>query len=331
MSESIYIFTSGELKRKHNTIYFETSDGQKKYLPIENVRDLHIFGEVTLNKEILEYLSQKEIILHFYNYYEYYVGSFYPREHYNSGYMILKQAEYYLDQEKRLELAKSFVKGAIDNIRRVLSYYTNRGKDLLKSKIQSIEELAEGLEDCEKVDEIMGIEGNIRDIYYSCFNEITENEDFFIEERTKRPPSNYMNALISFGNSLLYTAILSEIYKTHLDPRIGYLHATNFRRFSLNLDIAEIFKSIIVDRIIFSLVNKKEITPKDFDEKLEGVYLKEKGMKLFVQNFEEKMKTTIQYKDLGKISYRRLIRLELYKLEKHLLGEEKYSPYISPW
>jgi CRISPR-associated protein Cas1 len=331
MSESIYIFTSGELKRKHNTIYFETSDGQKKYLPIENVRDLHIFGEVTLNKEILEYLSQKEIILHFYNYYEYYVGSFYPREHYNSGYMILKQAEYYLDQEKRLELAKSFVKGAIDNIRKVLSYYTNRGKDLLKSKIQSIEDLAEGLEDCEKVDEIMGIEGNIRDIYYSCFNEITENEDFFIEERTKRPPSNYMNALISFGNSLLYTAILSEIYKTHLDPRIGYLHATNFRRFSLNLDIAEIFKPIIVDRIIFSLVNKKEITPKDFDEKLEGVYLKEKGMKLFVQNFEEKMKTTIQYKDLGKISYRRLIRLELYKLEKHLLGEEKYSPYISPW
>ena len=331
MSESIYIFTSGELKRKHNTIYFETSDGQKKYLPIENVRDLHIFGEVSLNKEILEYLSQKEIILHFYNYYEYYVGSFYPREHYNSGYMILKQAEYYLDQEKRLELAKSFVKGAIDNIRKVLSYYTNRGKDLLKSKIQSIEDLAEGLEDCEKVDEIMGIEGNIRDIYYSCFNEITENEDFFIEERTKRPPSNYMNALISFGNSLLYTAILSEIYKTHLDPRIGYLHATNFRRFSLNLDIAEIFKPIIVDRIIFSLVNKKEITPKDFDEKLEGVYLKEKGMKLFVQNFEEKMKTTIQYKDLGKISYRRLIRLELYKLEKHLLGEEKYSPYISPW
>jgi CRISPR-associated protein Cas1 len=331
MSESIYIFTSGELKRKHNTIYFETSDGQKKYLPIENVRDLHIFGEVTLNKEILEYLSQKEIILHFYNYYEYYVGSFYPREHYNSGYMILKQAEYYLDQEKRLELAKSFVKGAIDNIRKVLSYYTNRGKDLLKSKIQSIEDLAEGLEDCEKVDEIMGIEGNIRDIYYSCFNEITENEDFFIEERTKRPPSNYMNALISFGNSLLYTAILSEIYKTHLDPRIGYLHATNFRRFSLNLDIAEIFKPIIVDRIIFSLVNKKEITPKDFDEKLEGVYLKEKGMKIFVQNFEEKMKTTIQYKDLGKISYRRLIRLELYKLEKHLLGEEKYSPYISPW
>jgi CRISPR-associated protein Cas1 len=331
MSESIYIFTSGELKRKHNTIYFETSDGQKKYLPIENVRDLHIFGEVTLNKEILEYLSQKEIILHFYNYYEYYVGSFYPREHYNSGYMILKQAEYYLDQEKRLELAKSFVKGAIDNIRKVLSYYTNRGKDLLKSKIQSIEDLAEGLEDCKKVDEIMGIEGNIRDIYYSCFNEITENEDFFIEERTKRPPSNYMNALISFGNSLLYTAILSEIYKTHLDPRIGYLHATNFRRFSLNLDIAEIFKPIIVDRIIFSLVNKKEITPKDFDEKLEGVYLKEKGMKLFVQNFEEKMKTTIQYKDLGKVSYRRLTRLELYKLEKHLLGEEKYSPYISPW
>lgn len=331
MSESIYIFSSGDLKRKHNTVLFETSDGQKKYLPIENIRDIHFFGEITLNKEFLEFISQKEIILHFYNYYEYYVGSFYPREHYNSGFMVLKQAEHYLDNEKRLKIAKKIVKGASGNIKRVINYYLNREKKELKDYLERIQELEEKIDITNNVDGLMGIEGNIRDIYYSCFNIITEKEEFFIDERTKRPPSNYMNALISFGNSLLYTAILSEIYKTHLDPRIGYLHTTNFRRFTLNLDVAEIFKPIIVDRIIFSLVNKGEITPKDFEEKLEGVYMNEKGMKTFVQNFEERMKTTIQYKNLGKVSYRRLIRLELYKLEKHLIGEEEYEPYISSW
>lgn len=331
MSESIYIFTSGELKRKHNTVFFETSDGQKKYLPIENVRELHLFGEVTLNKEFLEFISQKEIILHFYNYYEYYVGSFYPREHYNSGYMILKQAEHYLDYSRRIKIAKKFVIGAVENIKKVLNYYITRGKENLKESLEKINNLANSIDQEDEVEALMGIEGNIRDIYYSCFNSIVEKEEFFIDERTKRPPSNYMNALISFGNSLLYTAILSEIYKTHLDPRIGYLHTTNFRRFTLNLDIAEIFKPIIVDRIIFSMVNKNEIGPKDFEEKLEGVYLKEKGMKTFIQNFEEKMKTTIQYKNIGKVSYRRLLRIELYKLEKHLIGEEEYQPYISPW
>jgi CRISPR-associated protein Cas1 len=127
MSKSIYVFSSGKLERKHNTIYFEDSEGKRKYIPIENTRELHIFGEVSLNKKILEYLSQKEILLHFYNYYGYYSGSFYPREHYNSGYLILKQAEHYLDEEKRLILAKSFVRGALQNMEKVLKYYGNRG------------------------------------------------------------------------------------------------------------------------------------------------------------------------------------------------------------
>jgi len=123
-------FSNGELKRKENTIYFEGENNTKKFIPVENTSELHIFGEVTLNKEVLEFLSQNEIILHFYNYYGYYVGSYYPREHYNSGFMILKQAECYLDREKRLELARKFVIGAVQNIEKVLNYYNSRGVNL---------------------------------------------------------------------------------------------------------------------------------------------------------------------------------------------------------
>ena len=87
----------------------------------------------------------------------------------------------------------------------------------------------------------MAIEGNIRDIYYDGFDKIINDELFEFKRRTKRPPLNRLNSLISFGNSLLYTCVLREIYKTHLDPRIGYLHTTNNRRFTLNLDVAENF------------------------------------------------------------------------------------------
>lgn len=122
---------------------------------------------------------------------------------------------------------------------------------------------------------------------------------------------------------------LSEIYKTYLDPRIGYLHSTNFRRFSLNLDIAEIFKPIIVDRLIFSLVNKKMLTKKHFEKLTDGILLSEEGRKVFISELDKKMQTTVQHRHLGKsVSYRRLIRLEL---QKHLLGEKPYESYTAKW
>jgi len=331
MKGNIFVFTNGELKRKQNTIYFESSNGIKKFLPIENVNEINIFGEVSFNKEILEFLSQNEIILHFYNYYGYYVGSFYPREHYNSGYMILKQAEHYLDYNKRLKLAKKFIFGSISNIEKVLNYYKSREiyLDDIIEKIQSLKEL---LNIQNQIESLMAIEGNIREVYYNSFDRIVDDENFSMDERSKRPPKNRMNAMISFGNSLLYTTILSEIYKTHLDPRIGFLHSTNFRRFTLNLDVAEIFKPIIVDRVIFYLLNKQMIKPNDFDQKLGGLYLKETGRKTFVEKFEERLNTTIKHRKIGKdVSYRRLLRLELYKIEKYLLSEEEYKPFVSEW
>jgi CRISPR-associated protein Cas1 len=178
----------------------------------------------------------------------------------------------------------------------------------------------------------MAIEGNIREEYYYAFNRIICDDDFVYDKRSKRPPETRLNALISFGNSLLYVVVLSEIYKTHLDPRIGFLHATNFRRFTLNLDIAEVFKPVIVDRVIFQLLNKKMIGTKHFEKELGGVYLNREGRDIFVREFDAKLRTVIKHREIGRsVSYRRLIRLELYKLEKHLMGEKEYEPFVSRW
>lgn len=330
MKKTLYIFNDGEIKRKDNTIYFET-DKNKRYIPIEDISDIFVFGELTLNKSFLTYISQKEILMHFFNYYGYYSGTYYPREHLNSGYMILMQAEHYLDENKRMIIASKFVDGSSQNMLNVIRYYKNRGKDLEDIE-NAIVSLQEKIPDCEDTNHLMAIEGNMRDMYYKAFDEIIDDEDFTFEKRTRRPPKNELNALISFGNSLLYVLVLSEIYKTHIDPRIGYLHTTNFRRFTLNLDVAEIFKPIIIDRIIFTLIRKNMITKDDFEPDMGGILLKEKGKKTFVEQFDKKLVSTIKHKELGRnVSYRRLIRMELYKLEKHLIGEEKYEPYVSRW
>jgi CRISPR-associated protein Cas1 len=325
-----YVLNNGEIKRKDNTLYFDSEQG-KVFIPVEDTHELMLFGEVTLNKSVLEFCTQKEIVLHFFNYYGYYSGTYYPREHYNSGYMILKQAEYYLDEQRRLDLAKRFVTGAGKNMLRVLKYYQNRGKEV-QPAIDTIEsQLAEiGLKS--DIPSLMACEGHMREAYYSAFDEILGKPDFRFDRRSRRPPQNELNALISFGNSILYTQVLSEIYQTHLDPRIGYLHATNFRRFTLNLDVAEIFKPVLVDRVIFKVVGQGMLTKKHFMKESGGLLMTDTGRKVFLSEWEEKLKTTITYRSLGrKVSYRRLIRMELYKLEKHLMGEQEYIPFESLW
>lgn len=330
MKRNIYIFNEGELKRKDNTLYFETDKG-KKYLPIENISDIFVFGEITVSKKFLEYATQKEIMIHFFNYYGYYVGTYYPREHLNSGYMILKQAEHYMDMTKRMKIASKFVEGSSDNILNVIKYYQNRGKKL-DPIIENILENKNEIKSCNNPGELMGVEGKIRNTYYSGFDNIIENEDFKFEHRTRRPPRNYLNTLISFGNSLMYTTVLGEIYKTHIDPRIGYLHSTNFRRFTLNLDIAEIFKPIIIDRIIFTLLGRKMIDVKDFEKDMGGILLKDKGKKIFIEEFDKRLSITIRHRQLGRnVSYRRLIRMEVYKLQKHMMEEIQYEPFVSRW
>ncbi len=331
MKETIYIFSNGRLKRKDNTLFFETEDGKKRFIPVENVKEIFAFGEIDFNSKAIVFLAQKEIILHYFNYFDYYSGSFYPREHYNSGYMILQQAEFYNNEQKRLFIAKQFVNGAIKNTLKILKYYNRRGKKL-DSIIKDIEKHTENLEGCKSISQIMAVEGDVKQLYYKGFNIIIDNKDFSFEGRNRRPPKDYLNALISFSNSIIYTQVLAEIYQTHMDPRIGFLHTTNFRSFSLNLDVAEIFKPVIGDRTIFSCLNKNIITSKDFDRSLHGIVLNDIGKKKFLQHLEERLRQTIKHSRLKKeVSYRRLIRLEIYKLEKHLMGEEEYKPFIMDW
>ena len=134
----------------------------------------------------------------------------------------------------------------------------------------------------------MGIEGNIRKYYYSAWNVIVDQEIHF-EKRVMHPPDNMINSLISFVNSLIYAKMLSEIYHTQLNPTISYLHEPGFRRYSLCLDISEVFKPLIGDRLIFSLLNKNQITEKSFTKELNYLHLNRDASRLIAQELEEKI------------------------------------------
>lgn len=330
MKQSFYIYNDGDLNRKDNTIRFTTYEGEKKDIPIERVSDIFVMSQMGFNTALINYLSKYNIPVHFFNYYNFYTGSFYPKESKLAGSLLVKQVEFYLDKEKRLALAKEFISAASYNIYRNLRYYNGRGKDV-EEQMKNIEILIRTIKSVENIKELMGIEGNIRKLYYSAWK-IIINQEIEFEKRVMHPPDNMMNSLISFVNSLIYTKTLSEIYHTQLNPTISYLHEPGVRRYSLCLDISEIFKVLIGDRLIFSLLNKKQITENSFTKQLNFLHLKKEASSLIARELEERLKKTIMHKDLGRqTSYQYLIRLEAYKLIKHLLSEKEYEGFKIWW
>lgn len=329
MKDDYYITQDGGLTRHENTVYFE-NDNTKRALPVNKIYSIYAYGRLSFSSGVVDYLAKSGIPIHFFNYYGFYEGSFYPRETLISGDLTVKQASHYLDGTKRLILAKSFVEGACGNIMRNLNYYAREMKNL-ETYITGIESEIARLPETASIPEVMNVEGRIRNLYYMALDEIFP-ENYRIIKRSRMPPGNRMNTLISFGNSLMYTTTLSEIYNTQLNPTISFLHEPFERRFSLALDVSEIFKPIIIDRIILKLVNKNMLDDDCFRGEIGDMLLSEKGKKLFLAEYNEKLSTTIKHRGLEQnVSFKRLIRLELYKLVKHCLGEKDYKPLIMWW
>ncbi len=323
MGKSYYFYNDGTIKRKDNTISFVLESAQKKDLPIENIEDIHLFADININTTALNYFSQYKIPVHFYNYYSFYTGTFYPKETNVSGKLLVKQVHHYEDNALRMSIAKQFIKSYTYNILKNMKYYNSRGKDL-GIYISEVERYEKEIDNCTEIQQLMGVEGNIHKVYYRSWNVIV-NQDINFEKRVKQPPDNVINTLISFINTLVYTRVVSEIYKTQLNPLVSFLHEPSTSRFSLSLDIAEVFKPILADRLIFSLLNKNQITENSFTSDLNYLHLKKEASQLIVGEFDKRLETTVKHPTLKRnVSYNYLIRLECYKLIKHLVGEKEY-------
>lgn len=334
MKKTYYLFNPGRLQRKDNTLKFtpfdeDGNEEKPRFLPVENVSELYCFGALDANSALYNFLGQEQIPVHFFDYYENYTGSFMPREALISGKMLIAQAKAQQNKKRRIDIAQRILDGASYNMVKNLKYYNSRGKDL-QPIIEIIEGLSVKIPETTAIDELMGIEGNIRKSYYEAFELIIN--DFSMGGRSYRPPKNEVNALISFGNMMCYSQCLRAIHQTQLNPTISFLHEPGERRFSLSLDLAEVFKPLLVDRVIFKVMNKKMIQTDHFEANLNRVILKANGKKTFVQAFEDRLEETIAHRTLYRsVSYKHLIKLECYKLQKHLLDIEEYKPFKMWW
>jgi len=323
---SRYIFSMGELSRKDFSIMFRNKD-KITYLPIKNIRELYCLNEVSLNTKFLEMASKAGIVVHFFNYYGNYVGTFFPKEQLLSG--RLKIAQALMSYNSRMTIAKPIVLGIAENIHFLLYHYFRHGKTEVKPTVDYLKNDVPALvAKAEDIYQLMSVEGSVWARFYESFKEILPT-DFTMSKRVKRPPDNPINALISFGNTLLYAKTVTMLYQTHLDQSISFLHEPAERRFSLSLDISEVFKPAIVFRTIFSLVNNKQIqVAKHFEKAMNYAYLNEAGRKIFITAFEEALDKKYKHAKLNRmVSYQTTIKYDGYKLIKTIMENKPFVPF----
>ena len=326
MGSTRYITSMGELSRKDNSLCFR-KDGKNVYIPVENTKEIFCLNEVTINSKLLDFLSRNNIVMHFFNYYGDYSGTFYPKDQYMSGKLLIEQVRKF--ETNRLIVAKAIVKGIGVNVREVLYHYYKHDKKEVKAAIDWLkDDFTVRIDKSTDIQSLMSCEGEMWARFYDTFKFFLP-EDFVMNKRVKRPPDNPMNALISFGNTLLYSKTVSAIYRTHLDQRISFLHEPVERRFSLSLDISEPFKPIIVFRTIFDLVNNRKLqVAKHFDAKTNYCVLNDEGRKIFIEAFESRLESVFMHKTLKRrVSYRTAIKLDCYKLIKFILEDRPFIPF----
>lgn len=294
----------------------------RTYAPIKTIDEIYILKKCNIDTETLAFLSDNNILVHFFSRNQRHIGNFFPNSKSSvnkSGFVFLQQLRAFEDEKHRLYIAKQITKAHFSNMKSNLKRY--RIKNDFSKYIFNIERY-------NTISEIMGFEGMVKKQYYSLWNEIIKDQKSFnFIRRSRRPPADKINVLISYLNSRVYSICLCEIYKTELDPRISFLHEPNFRNLSLHLDISEIFKPIIADRIIFKILNQKMITAKDF-KKENGIYsLTKDAIKVIELEIIKKLS---EIKEINNMKYnlRYLILKEINKLKRCISETTEYESYV---
>ncbi len=322
-----HIINDGILTKKDYSILFE-SENQKVEIPTEVTEHINIYSQIIFSSNFFNTLNQNNIKVSLFDQYDHYIGSFIPINHHKSASILIKQVENYINKSKRLELAKKIIDGGTTNIITNLKYYNKRNDDIqLDNIIDDLKICKQEMKTANTLEILLLQEARMRELYYSSYNIILNNPEFKFTKRTRRPPKDALNAMISFGNTLIYQKIANEIYKIKLDIRISYLHSATRRYENLNLDISEILKPILVDKIIFSLINKRIIDVKvHFEKRNNGVYLNKEGKYIFIDQLNKKLNSIITINN-KKISYQEILRLEVLKLLRYFKYNEEYEPF----
>lgn len=298
-------------------------------IPIFKINQVIIFGEVTTTASVLRLFAENNITVCYLTAFGKFVSKL--ECNYKKNVIVrINQYEKHIDENNEsLKIAKKFISGKIKNSRTVLMKNTRGNQsDKCKEVIKELAKLEKTINDQTLLDSLRGIEGRAASTYFSVFSEMIKG-DFSFDSRNKRPPKDPVNAMLSFGYTLLANEMSSALSAIGLDPYLGFLHRLRYGRTSLALDLMEEFRSIFVDRLVLSIINNRILTQDDFEETLGEVRINKKAIKKFLEAYELKKRDTIFHPIFKyKVTYQQCFHLQARLLSKAIVGEIEYTPFI---
>jgi len=313
--ESLYLYKSGKLINKIHT---------------EKLEDIFVYGSVSITPTAIKYILSKNINLVYLTSNGEYIGRLIGKEPKNIDLRIAQYKKFF-DDKFKLAFVKKIVFGKLYNYRTLLLRLNRKlNNNEISNVLFGIRNCIIRLEKSETIEQAMGYEGRGSALYFSVFSYFFNNKFIFVK-RTKRPPLDPVNSMLSFGYTLLFNQICNLIYINGLDIMLGNLHSVEYGRASLALDLMEEFRPIIVDSIIINIVAHNILKPSDFQasEELPCV-MSDSARKKFITIFENKLNARVRYgKDNILAPYRKVIELQIRSYIKLLTDEIfEYSPVL---
>lgn len=328
------------------TIPADEKSGREKRkvrVPMIKVDRVVVQGNSTLTSPAIAAMMERKIEITFLNRYGKFQGNLNPQFSKN-GQLRLAQAAAHHDHKKRILVAKEFVAGKVANMRTLIMRHNRQKKDetvadsvtSLKSTLAEIDILKPDKEPPNPQQpqansaygRLQGLEGHATAHYFSCFKKQLKDPTLF-NGRTRRPPRDQSNALLSYGYTILLSQVSSAICTVGLDPYIGFLHGTGYGKPALGLDLMEEFRPILIDSVVQKQLNIGALKKKDFKYEYGSYRLTDYGRRTFLTALESRFDETIIHPTFGyKATYRRCIELQARLLGKYLIGEIDQYPSL---
>ncbi|WP_071189815.1 type I-D CRISPR-associated endonuclease Cas1d [Trichormus sp. NMC-1] len=301
-------------------------------IPFIHLKDVVVLGRATVSPAVVFELMTRHIPLSFIDERGHYLGRLEPEM---TGNIFIRKAQWQAAGEspQSIHAVQGFVRGKLKNYRQMLMRRQRESNDVDLSKyITRIEQAIAPIDSTHNINSLRGLEGAGSAAYFGCFNQLIRNPEFSFTKRVRRPATDPVNSLLSFGYSLLRHDVQGAVNIVGFDPYLGYLHYDRYNRPSLPLDLMEEFRPLVVDTVVLSILNQQLLTPADFiSEPLSGaVSLTPEGRKIFLTQYERKKQSEFKHPVMGrKCTYRQAFEWQARLLAKYLMGEtEKYPPLV---
>ena len=334
--ETIYVLTPDSyVYHRNENICLSIGGSEKAAVPASQVDSIVFFGKNTFSTSLLGFCGEHGIIITFLDAYGHFEGRLCGKV---SGNVLLRKRQYDAinDEALRTRFVRNILSGKLLNSKNLLMRHARNAKteadgDFLYQGAELLAECARQLAECEDIDSMRGVEGAAANAYFARMDTMLDSPNGFrFETRSRRPPENEVNAVLSFLYTQLTHDMTAALESVGLDPAAGYLHTLRPGRVSFALDLMEELRSPLCDRLTLTLFNRGQLAGQHFEEANGGVYLNEKGRRIVLNAWRERKQEEIQHPFLHeKIPIGLIPYAQAMLFARVLRGDlDQYPPFV---